>query len=125
MGTATANCRIVHVSLIFVLCLLHSVDSFFVVKANNLWKLQSQTKLDVMPSSSKVYGGDSRQRVPDALINEQIKLSPVRVIVRLRRHRMLLCCVLILCVFLFLLGSRQRLGEWRPYRIHGWDFSNQ
>ena len=34
----------------------------------------------VMPSSSKFYASDSRRREADALINNQIKVSPVRVI---------------------------------------------
>lgn len=34
----------------------------------------------VMPSSSKFYGSDSRRREADVLINNQIKVSPVRVI---------------------------------------------
>ena len=34
----------------------------------------------VMPSSSKFYASDSRRKEPDALINNQIKVSPVRVI---------------------------------------------
>ena len=34
----------------------------------------------VMPSSSKFYASDSRRKEADALINNQIKVSPVRVI---------------------------------------------
>jgi len=37
--------------------------------------------LRVMPSSSKFYGGDSRPKATDVPINEQIKSSPVRVII--------------------------------------------
>lgn len=70
---------ILHILYIPVICLflLLQADCFVVRSISRF-----QTKVEVMPSSSKVYGGDSRQKVPDAPINEEIKLSPVRLIVR-------------------------------------------
>lgn len=61
--------------LLFV-CFLRIADSFVARHA-----LKLQTRLHIIPSSSKFYGKDSQAKVPDVPINEQIKISPVRLIV--------------------------------------------